>query len=223
MGKTRSYSAGRKELDSAGEPAVAASPASDAGPARPTRGETDGERSASPKGRRGSTERFVAEQYRLHAQAVFKKCLVLSGGDTQWAKDVTQDVFVRLLERREEIDDQRNVRGWLKVVAYNLCMERLRRERSIWPRVRKAVQASKIHERPPVDQSVQARADVRALQEALCELPARERTIVVMTRLENLSQRQVSRALGLSEGYVSKLLARAVKSLRSAGWEVSDG
>jgi RNA polymerase sigma-70 factor (ECF subfamily) len=41
--------------------------------------------------------------------------------------------------------------------------------------------------------------------------------------LDGLSQREIARTLDLSEGYVSKLLARAWSKLRAAGWEVDEG
>jgi DNA-directed RNA polymerase specialized sigma subunit len=41
-----------------------------------------------------------------------------------------------------------------------------------------------------------------------------------MRYLDGMSQTNIAKALGLSEGYVSKLLARALQSLRALDWEV---
>jgi DNA-directed RNA polymerase specialized sigma24 family protein len=43
-----------------------------------------------------------------------------------------------------------------------------------------------------------------------------------MKVLDGASQREIARALDVSEGYVSKLIARSVERLAAAGWEVDD-
>jgi RNA polymerase sigma factor (sigma-70 family) len=48
---------------------------------------------------------------------------------------------------------------------------------------------------------------------ALGQLPARERVVLGMVHLDGKSQREVAEILGLSKGYVSKLLARATARL----------
>ena len=52
--------------------------------------------------------------------------------------------------------------------------------------------------------------------------PSTENTAarLAMVALDGLSQREVSTRLGLSEGYVSKLLQRSRAQLSALGWEV---
>ena len=55
---------------------------------------------------------------------------------------------------------------------------------------------------------------------ALRELPPNERVVICMKLLDQLPQREIAATLGLSEGYVSKLVRRGLDALRSKGWEV---
>ena len=168
-------------------------------------------------------DQSVAQLYREHGPAVFRKCLALCGGNAQWAEDATHDVFMRLLERRDEVDASRNVGGWLRTVAFRLCLDRLRHERTIWSRIKEALTAA-TRDLPRVDPETALRIKTKMQRAgALLEsLPPKERAVVVMKYFEAVPQHEMARALGWSEGYVSKVLKRAMARLRQAGWEVSD-
>ena len=60
---------------------------------------------------------------------------------------------------------------------------------------------------------------------ALQSLPGQERVVLALKILDGLSQREIAALLSLSEGYVSKLVARATARLGAKGWKVggSDG
>jgi RNA polymerase sigma-70 factor (ECF subfamily) len=176
---------------------------------------------------RGGDEAFLAEQYRQHASLVFGRCLVMSGGDRAWAEDVTHDVFIRLMEHAEALDRTTSLAPWLMTVAYRLCAHRLRHERTIWQRVRAALFAESQAAGPAPDPPPAARAeDVEALaarlRSSLGALPPKERAAVTMRYLDGFSQAQIAQALGHSEGYVSKLLTRAVAKLRERNWTMDD-
>lgn len=177
---------------------------------------------------RSIDNRFLAEQYRLHANLVFGRCLVMGGGDRAFAEDVTHDVFIRLMEHADDLDRSTSLAPWLVTVAYRLCANRLRHERGVWQRVRTALLAQ-----PPAPPWDPAAADpdplegdpealAAALGRSLAELPPKERAVVTMRYLDGLSQVQIARTLGHSEGYISKLLGRALAKLRVLHWKVDD-
>jgi RNA polymerase sigma factor (sigma-70 family) len=58
--------------------------------------------------------------------------------------------------------------------------------------------------------------------ETLGTLPPRERVAICMKLLDDASQRDIARALELSEGYVSKLIQRGLRRIADAGWEIDD-
>jgi RNA polymerase sigma-70 factor (ECF subfamily) len=58
--------------------------------------------------------------------------------------------------------------------------------------------------------------------EALERLPPKERVVLSMRLVDDKSQREIAAVLGLSEGYVSKLLSRAKEQVKREGWEVDD-
>ena len=169
---------------------------------------------------------FLAEQYRLFAARVYGRCMVMCAGDTAAARDITHDVFVRLIEKGPAKRTPNAVASWLLTVADRLCIDRLRRERSVWGRVKAALvslgagaQESQESPEPAVSpgETVLAR-----LRDALCTLPRREHEVIVKKYIEGRKQTEIAAQMGCSEGYVSKLLGRAVARLQGLGWEEAD-
>jgi RNA polymerase sigma-70 factor (ECF subfamily) len=160
----------------------------------------------------------LAEQidrlYRRHHRAVFQIALRYGLGNEAWAEDVTQDVFIALLDELPKLDDRTHLDGWLYRVTCNRCLRKLRREQFFRrPVVRWFLAGEDVGS---IEQQVFARRDLEKTRRALAELPARERVVVGMCHLDGKSQREVCEALGLSKGYVSKLLARGIAKLEEA-------
>ena len=164
----------------------------------------------------------IGELYREHGPAVFRKCLALSGGNVAWAEDATHDVFMRLLEHQDEVDAARNVGGWLRTVAFRLCLDRLRHERTIWSRIKAKLTAA-VPDQPHIDpeSALRIKGKMQRASALLQNLSPKERAVVVMRYIDDLPQHEMARILGWSEGYVSKVLKRASARLRQAGWEVT--
>lgn len=162
-----------------------------------------------------------ADLYRLHAARVYRRCLAMGGGDRAWAEDVMQDVFVKLHEHLGSLSSPEAAGSWLLTVADRLCLNRLRRDRDLWHRI-KAVLVSQ----PPPPAAPPGETDAEALlvelRASLGELPGRERAAMLMKYVEGQPQKEIARRLSCSEGYVSKLIARALARLRARGWESRD-
>jgi RNA polymerase sigma factor (sigma-70 family) len=162
-----------------------------------------------------------AELYRQHAAAVYRRCLALGGGDRAWAEDVMQDVFVKLHEKQATIESPGAVGAWLLTIADRLSFNRLRRERGVWHRVKAALVSQPPPPAPPPGEE-DAEAVLAELRTALSDLPEKERAVMILKYVEGKSQREIARHLSRSEGYVSKLVARAVERLREGGWGSRD-
>jgi RNA polymerase sigma factor (sigma-70 family) len=158
--------------------------------------------------------------YEAHRDSVHRLCLRYGGGRAGWAEDVTHDVFVKLLEHLDRLDAHEDVGGWLYRVATNLCISRLRRDRSVLSWLGGATREPE--PAAAAEALLADRESARAALATLATLPPRERAVLCMKVLDGLEQREIAQVLDLSEGYVSKLLARAWGQVRAAGWEGDD-
>jgi RNA polymerase sigma-70 factor, ECF subfamily len=165
----------------------------------------------------------VEALYRRHHRFVFRIALRYGKGNTAWAEDITQDVFVDLFKVVHTLTDLDDMEGWLYRATTNRCFNRLRRERflALAP-VRWLLGERQPEPRPP-DALAAARADLRRAFDALDALPLKERMAFSMYYLDEKEQEEIGRVLGHSKSYVCKLIQRAVARLRDAGWEVNHG
>ena len=121
-------------------------------------------------------------------------------GSRQDAEDVTQTVFLKVLERRPDLEPGKE-RAWLFWVAVNEC-------RSLWRRL-------KLRRTEPLEEAlaVAAPQEEPVLRQVM-ELKAGEREILYLIYYEGFSTRETASLLGISQTAVTTRLQRARKKLR---------
>lgn len=165
---------------------------------------------------------MFADIYAAYAPMVFRLCLRFAAGNRAWAEDVMHDVFIRLFEMQDRLHDHDALEPWLRTVAYRECVDRWRRERGVWSRVKQVLSATanNPHELPQA--TLESREILERIVAHLEKTPALERAAFMMRYLDDLDQVEIAAILEVSKGQVSKLLERFRQRLRAAGWEVGD-
>ena len=154
----------------------------------------------------------VAALSRQYGPMVLRRCRQLLR-DEEEALDACQDVFVRLIERRQTLD-ARYPSSLLYRIATNVCLNRIRdRRRSPASPAAGESEAERIHaiacaERPA------GNSDARMLLDWLFNRhPESSRTIAVLHYVDGLTLEQVAAEIGLSVSGVRKRLRRLRQSL----------
>jgi len=164
---------------------------------------------------------WLEDVFRRHNERVFRTCLRFAAGDRDWALDRTGEVFMKLTERSDAVQQRDDPGGWLYKVAVTTCYMELRRERT-WGRLRGVFAAAQDDTAPGPAGRVHARAALEAIEPVLRALPAKQRAVTVLVDVEGKSQNDAAALLGLSKGQVSKLHAKTRRQLRERGWTVND-
>ncbi len=123
--------------------------------------------------------------------------------------DVTQDVFLTVLEILPDYDPGRPLRPWLFAIAYRFAL-RYRDKASTRREVFEEPDASRPTAAPSPEQQMSAE-EARALAlVALSRIEPRKRAVFVMVELEEMAVPQVAEALGipLNTAYSRLRLAR---------------
>jgi len=133
--------------------------------------------------------------------------------DDAEAEDIAQETFLRLWRSAETIDlGVQGLRPWLRRVASNLCIDR----------VRSAKRTVVVDEVPEGAQPASQTAGLsekdlaRRVDEALKALPERQRLALTLFNHEGMSQVEIGNLMGISDEAVESLLARARRSLRKS-------
>ena len=149
--------------------------------------------------------RVLAETY----QGMVYRIALNSFRNIQDAEDAVQEVMLKLYLRKEPFDHQEHARNWLIQVTLNYC-------RSIWRSPwRQRVSLEELTVAIPF-----SRPEDGALFQAVMELPENHRTILYLFYYEDLSVREIARALKLSETAVTSRLSRARRVLKNEWTEV---
>lgn len=131
------------------------------------------------------------------------------------AKDAVQDLFVKLWNRRDDLQDVRAPLAYSLELTKNQCLDRIRSKN-----VRQTDRIDETKVRLPDSNSTPddvfiGRETVRIVRRCVEELPEKQRKVVEMRVLKGLSYEDISGKTGLSQLNLRVLLSLARKSLRS--------
>ncbi len=131
--------------------------------------------------------------------------------DAVRADDLVQTCLVRALAKQHLWHDGTDLRAWLFTIMHNVFVSEIRR----CARERDSLQIIAIKPAmiPGSDPELSHR--VREVQDALAQLPAWQRRIVLQVGLERALYEDVAQALAIPIGTVRSRLARARESLRA--------
>jgi RNA polymerase sigma-70 factor (sigma-E family) len=156
-----------------------------------------------------AARRDLDEEFRLFATAqrprLYRAALLLTG-DPGVAEDLVQTALMRTHARWPRLREQ-DPGGYARRVVTNANIDRWRRDRG----------RERLTAEVPEPAGADVAADVAerdAVLRALGGLSARERTVVVLRFLDDLSEAETARTLGIPTGTVKSVTHRAIAKLR---------
>ena len=147
------------------------------------------------------TEAEVAKLYADYGYFLFRRCHAYLG-DAASAHDAVQEVFVRALDNAHAFRGHSSPRTWLCRIADHLCVDLLRRRR------RNPVQPEPLLFEPELAPHMRADdGDSLLMARRLLEqLEPESRRLAVLYYVDELTQEELSRELGVSRRTVGKRL-----------------
>jgi len=127
-------------------------------------------------------------------------------GDMADAQDIAQEAFARAWQRWSVVRDCDSPEAWVRRVATNLAASR-------WRRIRVARAAAG---KPAELHAPEVSTDTVALVSGLRTLPERQRTVLVLHYMCDLTVDQIATELGCPSGSVKSWLSRGRTALAAA-------
>jgi RNA polymerase sigma-70 factor (ECF subfamily) len=125
-------------------------------------------------------------------------------GDWDTANDLAQDTFLKAYNALPRTDDSLQVSPWVYRIATNTALDSLRRRKRItWVPFSPEIEPISPHADPA---SRQAESD--AIQGALAQVPADQRTCLVLNMYQGLSYKEIAETLGISINLVAVRIYR---------------
>ena len=133
--------------------------------------------------------------------------------DFETAKEIVQDAFLSLWEKRETIDMDRPVKSYLTMVIHNKCTNYLRDNRKFDQYI---LNIENLLEEPEYDgaDSMVENELKEKIDLAISELPEKCREVFVLNRYENLKYQQIADKLQISVKTVETQMSKALQHMR---------
>jgi RNA polymerase sigma-70 factor (ECF subfamily) len=132
-------------------------------------------------------------------------------GDDESAREIVQDVWVRVIRGLPKLRDGSKLRAWLFGIARRALMDALREQYARFPET-----DVDLNEIPSVDDAWkhENEEDLQALERALARRPLIEREVLTLFYLQELSLVEIADALDVPVGTIKSRLFRARRLLR---------
>ncbi|WP_295674421.1 RNA polymerase sigma factor [uncultured Mucilaginibacter sp.] len=140
--------------------------------------------------------------------------------DLEDARDLLQDLFVKLWENREQLQITSNLQSYLYGIVRHRIIDKIRKN------ITREDYALALQSLPSFfqhggDKQLEAKELQQAIQHSLDQLPDRVKQIYKLSRDEGLSNPEIAQKLSLSEQTVKNQLSAALKHLRKSLMRIS--
>tara|TARA_R100000697_G_scaffold90767_1_gene102670 strand:- start:335 stop:949 length:615 start_codon:yes stop_codon:yes gene_type:complete len=139
-----------------------------------------------------------------------KNFLYYKSGDVDLAEDLTQDVFMKLWDKREEIN-QETVKSYLYTIASNMLLNKFRHDKVVFTFAEK--NKDRFNEQSP-QYALEEKEFKQQLEQTIAAMPEKQRDVFLMNRIDELTYKEIAERLELSVKAVEKRMHGALSFLR---------
>ena len=144
-------------------------------------------------------------------------------GDADEAKDVSQEIFIKMFRNLHRYDPSRSFRTWLFTLARRVCISALRKRTFLRRLKKKWVVHQRTHEKlhrkatfSHLDDVEDQKRMVSRILKLLDLLPTKARVAFILRDVEGLETREVAEIMGVTEVTVRRQTQIARQRLREA-------
>ncbi len=137
--------------------------------------------------------------------------LRMTGYDLELARDLTQDLFMRLWAKRDSYDTSQPFRTWMFAIAYNLLKNEYRHKTVVME------YAESLDDTEPVIESdaIELQELEQLIQNAVQRLPHQQKVVFMLRYEEELPISEIAKICDIPEGTVKSRLFTALTAVRN--------
>jgi len=164
-------------------------------------------------GDENALEQLFTDIFKEHEYALYTLALRLTKSD-QYAKDIIQDVFLKLWECRHSIQSIENIEAWLYRITENKVIDHLRKTAAD-SRLKEAVWIALQQILNDTESLISVKEYNLIISKAIDRLPPQRKLIYHMNKEKELSYQEIADELHISRHTVKNQLSTALQSIRS--------
>ena len=162
---------------------------------------------------------FLVKKYekQVHALAWLKI------PDYHIAEEITQDTFLKAYENLHSLRKPKHVESWLYVITNRLCLNWIRNNKTRFQTIQSIDDMSmeeieeayyRLYETEQSERKSKANRR-KIVKNLLAKLPESERTVLSLYYISEMTYKEISKFLGVSENTIKSRIHRALKRLKS--------
>ena len=152
---------------------------------------------------------YFEQLYDRYANKVYRKCLSFVKDDAK-AEDFTHDIFLKLVLNICSYKETAKFSTWLYSITYNYCVDQTRSSKKY-----AEVGLDENFDLPDDDDDSEiAELEAQQLNKAMKEILPEEKSILMMKYQDDMSIKEISDSLNISESAVKMRLLRSKGKLR---------
>jgi RNA polymerase sigma-70 factor (ECF subfamily) len=158
-------------------------------------------------------EKAFAALYNKYCRKIYTAAfnMTLSEDD---AKDIIQDVFLKVWESRATIDPEQNFVAYLNTVCWHICLNMIKKETHRETLKNKWQQVAEMSEDPDRDDEDFHEKYLQLLEKAIAALPPQRRVIFEHCKLKEKTYDEVAHSMNITRGTVHDHIKKANKFIR---------
>ena len=145
--------------------------------------------------------------FETYKDKVYSIAVYSSGGDSTFADDVTQQIFLKLFTAIKQFRGDSEFTTWLYRLVVNACMDERRRRRRFLP-FGEVFEMKHPSENDPQEKQYGKTEVAEAVRSAIAQLKPKFRLPILLKYIEGLSYEEIAQVMGCSKGTVASRLNR---------------
>lgn len=145
--------------------------------------------------------------YKTNYQKVIRICMGYVNGNETLAKDLTQEVFIKVWESLASFREEASIATWIYRITVNTCLLQLRKKKYL-----KGEEAFEKLAEAPEELQPSKENKLQRMYKCINELPKDSRGIILL-ELEGLPQKEIAEVIGISHEAVRVRIHRIKNSL----------
>ncbi len=156
---------------------------------------------------------LFSELFNRYQQKVILQCRQ-HVKDEETAKDLSQEVFLRLLTKTSTYNANYPFASWLRVIVHNRCVDHLQKNKSALHQEISEKIVDSFAGEVVAEEAQQPTAEI--LEVLMEKISGQDKMILLIKYKEHWSIRQISEALNISESAVKMRLCRSKEKLQKS-------